>query len=328
MKRIALCAALLLATVSTTLPAFAVDKPATEKPTKAATEEARERFRRGVDLFRDGDYRAALIEFTRANEVAPNPKIQYNIAQTCLEMQDYACALHAFEQYLAEGGTDIPKDRRALSERELERVKKLVGYLKVTVNKDGAEVTIDENSAGKTPLPAPVLVGAGRHKVTVSLAPLPPQVRTVDVAGGDKLDVTVELTEPLSATVVAPVAPQARPSTPTIEPPLEPARRSRGPFWTGLVATGVLAAGTTVTGVLALSAKSDLDSTANRFPLSAGDLDSAQGKVRTLSTATDVLLVSTVVAAGVTTLLFFTTGTPSRGSSSARLANTLLTGAF
>jgi hypothetical protein len=301
------------AIVSLAAPALADERPTTPK---SATEEGRERFRRGVELFKDGDYRAALIEFNRANEVAPNGKIHFNIAQTCLEMQDYACALRGFEKYLAEGGTDIPKDRRQQSERELERLKKLVGHVRITSNKDGADVTIDDIAAGKTPLPEPVLLGAGRHKITVSVAALAPATRVVDLAGGDKIDLALDLTAPPPG---PPPADRTDPATPRVAPRAEDPRGgapapSRTPFWIGLVTTGVLGAGAGVTGALALSAKSDLDSTAGRFPVTTDEVGSARTKVQTFSTVTDVLLVSTVVAAAITTVLYFTTSPPSRSA--------------
>lgn len=309
----AVLVAAMIASASST--AAAKDPSPTEQPGKAATDEARERFKKGVELFRDGDFRAALIEFNRANEVVPNPKIHFNIAQTCLEMQEYACALRAFQRYLGEAGSDIPKERRQLSERELERLKKLVGYVRITSNKERAEITLDDAAIGRTPLADPVLVGAGRHKITASLSPLAPSTRIVDIAGGDKVDVALDFAEPIPVPIAMP-GPDGRvaesgPSRP--EGHVERPQPSRAPFWVSVATTGVLGIGTAVTGVLALSAKSDLDAKPNRFPVSADELDSAQAKVRTFSTVTDVLLVSTLVAAGITTVLFFTTS-PASGA--------------
>lgn len=320
--------------------ASAADKSATARPSKAATDEARERFKKGVELFRDGDFRAALIEFNRANEIAPNPKIQFNIAQTCLEMQDYGCALRAFERYLGEGGAEVSKERRQTSERELERLKKLVGYLRITSNKDGAEVLIDDAPVGRTPLADPMLVGAGRHKITVSLPPIAPASRVVDVAGGDRLDVALDLAQPPPAPVVAPLRAEPAPSAESGLAPLSqtaPAQRpltaseqvapSRAPFWIGFVTTGVLAVGAAATGALALSAKSDLDRTVERPGLSSAELDSAQTKVRTFALAADVLLVSTIVGVGVTSVLFFTSS-PSKSVARLQRAPGLLNGTF
>ena len=40
--------------------------------------EARAHFSRGVEFYKEGDYRTALIEFKRAYEVLPNYKVLYN----------------------------------------------------------------------------------------------------------------------------------------------------------------------------------------------------------------------------------------------------------
>ena len=311
-RSIAVCLVLTLA-----LPAAA---QAGDPPTKAATQEGRERFKRGVDLFRDGDFRAALIEFNRANEVAPSHKIQFNIAQTCLELQDYACALHAYEKYLADGGKDVPKDRHQLAEREIERLKRLVGSVRITSNKEGAEVSLDDVVVGRTPLADPLVVGAGRHKITVSLPPFPQALRIVDVAGGDKVDVEVALAEPVPV-VVPPSAVErpARPPEPLAPAPEPTPQPSRTPFWIGLATTGVLGAATGVTGALALSAQGKLDDTTARFGAMPDEVASSRSRVQTLATVTDVLLVTTVVAAGITTVLFFTTSPSSRSTGKANV---------
>jgi len=309
-RSIAVCLALTLA--------FPVAARAGDPPTKAATQEGRERFKRGVDLFHDGDFRAALIEFNRANEVAPSHKIQFNIAQTCLELQDYACALRAFENYLGEGGKEVPKDRQQLTEREIARLKRLVGSVRVISNKDGAEVSIDDIVVGRTPLTDALLVGAGRHKVSVSLPPFPPTMRVVDVAGGDKLDVEMALSEPVPVAPPPALETQARAPEPAGPAPATTPAPSRAPFWIGLVTTGVLAAGTGVTGALALSAQSKLDKTTARLGATPDDVASSRTSVRTLGSVTDVLLVTTIVAAGITTVLFFTTSPAARSTGRAR----------
>src|SRR4051812_60021 len=90
-------------------------------PSAAAVEEGRARFSKGVALFRASNYRAALVEFNRAYAVAPSFRIQFNIGQTCAELQDYACAVKAFQKFLAEGGTQVPAPQRVTSEKELDR---------------------------------------------------------------------------------------------------------------------------------------------------------------------------------------------------------------
>src|SRR5438046_1076480 len=73
-------------------------------PSAAAVNDAAKHFQRGVTMYTEADYRAALVEFRRAYEIAPNATVLYNIAQTYYQLQDYAGALVTFERYLAEAG--------------------------------------------------------------------------------------------------------------------------------------------------------------------------------------------------------------------------------
>ena len=77
-------------------------------PTAAERAEAATRFKTGLDLFKDGDAQAALIEFRRAYQLAPNYQVLYNIGQVSFQLQDYPGALAALQKYLLEGGRNIP----------------------------------------------------------------------------------------------------------------------------------------------------------------------------------------------------------------------------
>lgn len=269
------------------------------------TDEARIRFQRGVELYKDGDYRASIIEFRRAYELVPSWRIQYNLAQACAEVQDHPCTLRALEAYLAGGGAEVPEDRRTAVEAELRRVRGRVARVHVTVNREGADVLVDEATVGKSPLAEAALVGAGRRKVSAILPSGQTQTKLVDVAGGDDLTVALEFVD--APVVVAPVArdvPVARAE----EPP------SRTPVVIGLVATGVLAAGTATTGILGLSAKSDFDKELDRLPGSEDAIAKARSRTDTFATVTDVLGAATLVAAGVTVYLALTRHAPPKPS--------------
>ncbi|MBX3189311.1 MAG: hypothetical protein KF819_19965 [Labilithrix sp.] len=259
----------------------------------AGVDEGRARFSRGVTLFRAGEYRAALVEFNKAYAAAPSHRIQFNIGQTCVELQDYACAFTAFEKYLAEGGSKDPPARRHTAEGELRRLRALVGRVNVVVDVDGAEIAVDDVRVGESPLAAPALVTAGRRKISASKGAAAPVSRVVDVAGGETLVVTL---------AVAPAKTEAEPppKTETDGPP------NRTPVWIGVGITGVLTAATVTFGVLTLGAKSDVDETVGRFGVTREDVDRARSKQNDLALATDVLGGATLVAAGITAVLFAT----------------------
>jgi hypothetical protein len=277
-----------------------------DEPDKKTTEEARGRFLRGVELYRDGDYRGALIEFNRAYQTAPNFRVLFNIGQTCVELQDYACGLKAFEKYLADAKSDGPADRRTTAENEVKRLQRLVGHIRLVVDQPGAEVLVDNVSIGKTPLPDPILVSAGRRTVQVILAPNPTAMRAVDVAGGDRVEVKIDLGE----------APKRDPrpvTTPVIEPPPRrdatpaPARTNTA-AWVGVGVTGALTAGTVVFGLVTLSAKKDLDRLSGQPGLQGPEMDDARSKVKRDALVTDILGAAAIVGAGVTTYLFLSGG--------------------
>src|SRR5438876_6791259 len=106
-------AALLLATLLGASGARAQTASGGGTPSQATMDEAAAHFRRGVDLFKEADFRGALIEFRRANQLAPSFRVLYNIGQCYLELQDYGGALRSFQAYLSEGGKGIPRDRRS-----------------------------------------------------------------------------------------------------------------------------------------------------------------------------------------------------------------------
>jgi hypothetical protein len=280
----------------------------------AAQVEGRSHFRRGVDFFKEGDFRAALIEFKRAYELAPNYKVLYNLGQTSLELQDYASALRSFEKYLADGGKEIPATRRTQVDAEVERLKKRVARVEVTTNVPDAEIFIDDVSVGRTPL-APLAVSAGRRKFSASKGGIT-ATRAVDLAGGDSTTVALEIVEP-----VAPAPPPAVAPAKTPEPPRAPARTepprpvivqpappppapepSNTGLWIGITATGALAAGAVATGIFALSAKKDFDNTVARYGVDAQTVSDARSKTRTLALVTDILTGATVLAGGVTVI--------------------------
>ena len=76
-------------------------------------DDAQRRFQRGVELYKEGDFGGALVEFKRAYELVPSYKILYNLGQVSYQRHDYASALRYFRQYLGEGDQAIAVDRQA-----------------------------------------------------------------------------------------------------------------------------------------------------------------------------------------------------------------------
>jgi hypothetical protein len=256
-------------------------------------EEARTRFQRGVDSYKDGDYQAAFVEFRRAYDLVHHWRILFNIAQACGEMQDYPCALKSFERYLSEGGAEVPAARREEVGRELARIHGRIAKVTLTVNRPNAEIFVDATSVGRSPLSEPIMVSAGRRRFSAALPSGQTIAKTADVAGGDSVAVQLDFAgEPAPASQAEVVGP--------------PRTTSATPVYVGLAVTGAVGVATAITGFMAVSAKGNLDRALDAIPGSASDIDSARGRLRTYSLAADVLAGVTVVAAGVTLYLALT----------------------
>jgi hypothetical protein len=271
--------------------------------------EAQARFRRGLELYGEDDFRAALVEFQRAYELAPSFRILYNIAQVQFQLQDYAGSLRSFERYLQEGADRIDAERRQDVERDLERLRTRVARIAISAEHDGVEVYVDDVWMGVTPLP-PVLVSSGRRRVRARLEGHAPVTHVVDVAGAEQVTLRLQFDDTKSqAAAMEPEAPgiahsEPMPVVPAPTLPLAPdgPEESSVP-WVGWTITGLLAVGAATTGVLALRASSDLQDLRAKPNVGRDALDDASSDTKRWALATDVLGVGAVVAGGISLYL-------------------------
>jgi hypothetical protein len=278
-SRTAVAALLFLATLGSPLTASAAPQWA----------EADQHFRHGVELFKENNFSAALVEFKRAYEIDPKYQVLYNVGESYYQLQDYANALQTFRTYLVDGGDKISPKRRKDVEAEIETLKGRVATLRVRTNEQGASVTVDDVPVGTTPL-EPLTVSAGRRRVTASLPGRVPVTQMIDLAGGDEKILQLEI-----SSLPAPIE---GPKPPPTQPPPPPSIVPTVVAWS---ATGALATGAVITGVLALAASSDLEAELVRFPGDAQALASAKSSAFGLGLATDILMGTSIAAAGLAT---------------------------
>ena len=314
---------LLLATTtaSAQTPSESTGAGTTEASAEAIAQ-ARTHFQRAEKLYNERAFEAALVELLKAYELAPSYRILYNIGLAHLEVGDYASATLALRRYLAEGGDEVPRARRKEVTEKVASLRDRVATLKIEINEPNAEVFIDDVPVGHSPLVDPVLVNAGRRKVVATL-PSRPQLRAVVVvAGGDTT--SIELTFPArqraaAGTTTAPSPSASATHAPSPKPPpaIPPTESDHTWVWVGWTATGLLAAGTITTGILANSASSDLQAERNSYtadPAAKRDaLDSAANRAQTLALVTDVLGGAALLVGGISLYATFSGGDTKSG---------------
>jgi hypothetical protein len=124
---------------------------------------ARQHYARGVALANAGDYDQALAEFTRAYELVPHYAVLYNVGQAYLELGRTVKAVESLEHYLRLGADSIPPERRRQVEAELAALSAELAAIQVTVDEEGAQISVDGEPVGRAPLPNSVRLSAGRH---------------------------------------------------------------------------------------------------------------------------------------------------------------------
>jgi hypothetical protein len=259
----------------------------------AAEAEADQRFRRGLELYREGDFAQALIELKRAYSLAPKYQALYNIGLVQFEVGDYAEALRTFEKYLADGGADVPEDKKVRVKADIEKLRLRTGRIQLVSKTVGAEIAVDDVPAGSTPLADAMLVTAGRRRVTLSQGGRVVS-RVVEVAGGEVVKLEIDLEASAASTVTA-LPTVTAPPTVTASPPPP----SSSLVWLPWAATGLLAVGTGITGGLALTAAGDLQKQRETLGTTPQEREDAAVGVRTLALVTDILGAATIVGLGV-----------------------------
>lgn len=222
--------------------------PPPAPPEDPTVVEAREHFNRAQALYDEGHPDAALLELQRAYAVKPNYRLLFNIGSIAFTTHDYVGSFKAFEQFLKEGGADIDPGKKAEAESRLVTLRALVGKARITVDVEGAAVSVDDEPVGTSPLAASWLVKAGKHRISATKEGYLPGTLAVVVLGGETdTEATLHLAKivPTTTTVVQ-QAPVNEPSKFTTL------------SWVGIGVSVGLAGAAGVLGGLSASARSDL----------------------------------------------------------------------
>jgi hypothetical protein len=176
--------------LSIALLACAAQASAAE-PDGHAVKEAKERYARGLHLFENGDNGGALVEFERAQELAPNRLQLYRIALVYVAMDKPVDALESLDEVLSDPGSLKP-EYLARAKAAKEEQQRRIGELDVKVNVPAA-IVIDGAHAGEAPLSAPLPVAAGEHMVAVVAPGQIPLRQQVTVTAQGRAELAFEL---------------------------------------------------------------------------------------------------------------------------------------
>lgn len=259
-------------------------------PAQAAPpSEASERFQRGVASFREGDFDAALAEFSRAYKLSPNYRLLYNLAQVQAERHDSLASLKLLEQYLAEAADAIDEERRANVAKMIQELQRHITELRVSSNVSGAELTVDGVVVGRVPLSDPLQVNAGSHTVRLTKEGYRPASKDISIAGGlvETLPFELEPTPKQAALAADSKASDAGGQ----------ASGMGGAFWTSVACATAFAGAATTFGILTNLENRKLDTELQTFPANQRYVSAERNRVKSFALLTDVFGAGALLAA-------------------------------
>jgi hypothetical protein len=151
------------------------DAATPENPT--AAREAREHFRAGIEHYQARRFREAIREFELAAALVPSADLWFNIARSHEQLGEWSQAADFYRRYLRDRVD--PPDRaqvealiaalgeRAEAERAARRTRPTTGTLRVESSVAGAQVRVGGRPVGRAPLPVPLSLTPGTHRLEV-----------------------------------------------------------------------------------------------------------------------------------------------------------------
>jgi hypothetical protein len=181
--------------------------PAPRSLAETLTGAAKEDYDAARNLFGDDDFEGALVKFERAFEESGDVRLLWNMAVCEKSLRHYVRVLHLLQRYEREGAGRITNGQRVEAENVLRAVKDLISSVQLSVDQLGAEVAVDGEVVGRTPLSEPLYVDLGTRRIRISKPGYIEKIIIHDFSGNSEAAFDVHLRpEPHDAqlTVVAP----------------------------------------------------------------------------------------------------------------------------
>lgn len=235
--------------------------------TRAAepAKEAEEHYLRGKVLLKTGDVKGAYLEYKASWNLKQSYDIAANLGNLELDQGMPRDAAEHLAFALRTVAVTVPQDRIEAMRDLFNRARRLVGAATVKVNVPGAEILVDGQSVGRSPLPSEIFLDPGKRTIEARLDLYVPAKKVVDVARASSEPVDLVLVLAASAT------PSSSPTVPTagtVAPP-----RSMVPVGIG-VATAAAALGVGIVGLVLSGSRS-------------GEVDRLQGELTQLDVKHD-----------------------------------------
>jgi PEGA domain len=135
---------------------------------RAGSPEARDHLASAKHAAATGQWIAAAQEYEQANQIEPSAAAAEGIAKARDALHDDVKAYVAFNAMLRDYPQALNPNLRRYGQKRLQALARQTGTFNVKIVEIGARVSLDGIDVGATPLPAPLRVTPGTHRLRVS----------------------------------------------------------------------------------------------------------------------------------------------------------------
>jgi hypothetical protein len=154
---------------------------------------AKEAYEAAIALVNIGDFTHAIMKYWQAYDLSKDPRLLFDIAVSYRDLRAYAKMQSMLLRFEKEATGGISAEQKAEVDAALAAIHSLVGTVLVTVSEAGADVSVDAEPVGTTPLSAPLALDLGKHTLRVNKNSFEPAERTIEIAGGNELSLAITL---------------------------------------------------------------------------------------------------------------------------------------
>ncbi len=194
--------------VSIVVPGTATGQPADAgAPPRPALSEslsggAREAYEAATVLLNNKDCAHAIVKYRQAYDLSKDPRLLFDMAVCDRDLRSYAQMQGLLVRYEKEASAEMSAEQKAEVDAALGAIHDLVGTVDLTVSEAGADVTVDTENVGTTPLAAPIVVDLGKHTLAVKKDGFEPVGRTIEIPGGNETRLSITLVRQAHAAIL------------------------------------------------------------------------------------------------------------------------------
>jgi hypothetical protein len=180
----------------------AATAPGPKPLSESLTGSARTDYDIGKVLFRDGDFESARVKFEAAFDKSKEPRLLFNIAACERNRNNYGRTIRLIKQYRRDADALLTDADRKEADDVLAGLRPLVAPMTLHVSEAGANVRVDGELVGVSPIAEPILVEFRRHRVRIVKDGFAERNDDVEVKDPTGLTVSFTLEKPEARLVI------------------------------------------------------------------------------------------------------------------------------